>query len=77
MAPVGWAALAAVALLLPSLWRSSQLPRNDIFLVVFPLGLAANRASYLLRARALHGRTGTAVVGACTAIAGLAIGITA
>ncbi len=74
---IGWAALAAIALLAPSLWRSSQLPGSDVLLLVFVLGLAANRASYLLRARAMPNRAAAVVVGTGTVLAGLAIGITA
>ncbi len=74
---LGWAALAAAVLLLPTLWRPSQLPGNDILLVVFVLGLAANRASYLLRRRDRYGRAPLALVAASTALSGLAIGLTA
>ena len=47
---LAWIGLAACTLLMPALWRDSDLPLRDAALVTAILGFAAERASYLVTA---------------------------
>lgn len=71
-----WVALAAVALLLPRLWRSSGMPGWETVWTIFLLGLAGERAQYIV-SRWSHSTRYRAWVAAALVIAGgLAVGLT-
>ena len=75
---IGWVVVAACAALLPSLWRS-RLSGGDLALAAFVLGLAADRAAYLItRNRGTEAEPRLqqiAAIGTAVVAGGVAIGL--